>query len=223
MSLFVYHKYKLYFKNNQIVFKKMYYSEEYKTQWILPPRTGSRMVSKILKHLGFQILGGHHIFNLYDKEWDLNVLIRNPYSRAVSHWIMNAHQRHNQKLPYKSFKNSIFDRENYIKNTLDETWIDPSEFIYSNSISNYKIIRNENLYQDLLSLDFIQENLHNITELLMLVSLENRPWRTDYPKEFLIPYCDFYDEETANFVYENKKQEFIFGGYQKDSWKTLVK
>jgi hypothetical protein len=47
------------------------------------------------------------------------------------------------------------------------------------------------------------------------------PWRTDYEESLIKPYSDFYNEEIADMVYQSKKKFFDFGGYSKDSWKTL--
>jgi hypothetical protein len=37
------------------------------------------------------------------------------------------------------------------------------------------------------------------------------------------PYFEFYTQELADIVYTKKQSEFELGGYQRDSWKTLVK
>jgi hypothetical protein len=37
------------------------------------------------------------------------------------------------------------------------------------------------------------------------------------------PYFEFYTQELADIVYTQKQSEFELGGYQRDSWKTLVK
>jgi hypothetical protein len=37
-----------------------------------------------------------------------------------------------------------------------------------------------------------------------------------------LPYNQYYTQESADLVYENYKNLFIFDGYEKDSWKTIT-
>ena len=90
----------------------MYYSEKYKSQWWLPPRTASRMVKKFLDRLDFKSLG-HHSLTIVDPSWDLNLLVRNPYSIAVSYWYNRNERRYNSEM-FTSFYKSVQNREHYL-------------------------------------------------------------------------------------------------------------
>jgi hypothetical protein len=85
-----------------------------------------------------------------------------------------------------------------------------------------KIIRYENFFEDLTSLEIIKSN-EKILELEMkILELETLPWRKNYKEEFLKPYSEFYTQELADIIYENRQKYFEFGGYDRDSWKTLI-
>lgn len=84
-----------------------------------------------------------------------------------------------------------------------------------------KIIRYENLIDDLMSVDIIQDNLELFDNEIKKLNEGVRPWRSNYEPALLKPYCEYFNEELADIVYENQKKFFDFGSYEKDSWKTL--
>lgn len=200
----------------------MYYSEKYKSQWWLPPRTASRMVKKILLSLEFIEQDGHHTFSIKNRYWDLNVLIRNPYSRAVSYWLLNNERNYNTNR-FITFSDSVYKLNDYLKDLHVGDFKNPSTTLVSKKITNYNLIRYESLLEDLMNISYIKENQLELREELSILELGNSPWRKDRPKELIKPYHEFYTQELADIVYTQKQSDFELGGYHRDSWKTLVK
>lgn len=199
----------------------MYYSEKYKSQWWLPPRTASRMVKKILDRLEFIQQDGHHTFSLKNKNWDLNVLIRNPYSRAVSYWLLNNEIEYNTN-QFTTFSYSVYNSYDYLRDLHVGQFKNPSTSLISNKITNYNLVRYEHLFDDLIKIPYIKENQFELQDELSILSLGNLPWRKNRPNELMKPYHEFYTQELADIVYNQKQSEFELGGYHRDSWKTLV-
>lgn len=200
----------------------MYYSEKYKSQWWLPPRTASRMVRKILEQLDFIQEDGHHTFSIKNHNWDLNVVIRNPYSRAVSYWLLNNQKQYNTD-QFETFSESVYNLNNYLRDIHVGQFKNPSTSLISKKIKNYNLIRYEFLFDDLVKIPYIKENEFELQNELSMLSLGNLPWRRNRPKELIKPYHEFYTQELADIVYTQKQSEFELGGYHRDSWKTLVK
>lgn len=199
----------------------MYFSEKYKSQWWLPPRTGSRMVKKFLDQLEFTS-AGHHEMTIKDSNWDLNILIRNPYSRAVSYWL-NRNEKNYNTPNFISFSESVYKNQDYLKEQHVSNFKDPAKMIKSKKIEIYTIIRYETLFEDLLKVSYIKENFDLLFPEFSFLKLGHIPWRLDRPKELCIPYHEFYTQEIADIVYTQKQSEFELGDYHRDSWKTLVK
>ena len=200
----------------------MYYSEKYKSQWWLPPRTASRMVKKILERLEFIDHDGHHTLTIKDPNWDLNILIRNPYSRSVSYWLLNNEKNYNTN-KFVEFSDSIYKLHDYLAAITNKDFKNPSRVLHSQNITNYNLVRYESLLEDLLKISYIKENQMELREELSIFDLGNAPWRKDRPKELIKPYYEFYSQELADIVYTQKQSEFDLGNYHRDSWKTLVK
>ena len=200
----------------------MYYSEKYKSQWWLPPRTASRMVKKILERLEFIDHDGHHTLTIKDPNWDLNILIRNPYSRSVSYWLLNNEKNYNTN-KFVKFSDSIYKSHDYLTDITNKDFKNPSRVLHSQNITNYNLVRYESLFDDLMKISYIKENQLELREELSIFDLGNAPWRKDRPKELIKPYYQFYTQELADIVYTQKQSEFDLGNYHRDSWKTLVK
>lgn len=194
----------------------MWVSEKYKIQWWLPPRTASRMTASFLKKLNFHQEWGHHgVFG--ESKNDVYLNIRNPYSIAVSYYFLGNQQ--NYKETFEEF---------ILKSKGDYSWmknintLDFLEALRDRKLEPKKVIRYENLVEDLLSLELIQENIILLDDEVKKLKEGVNPWRTDYKPEFLKPYSEFYTQELADIVYENRQKFFEFGGYNRDSWKTII-
>jgi len=192
----------------------MYVSDKYQIQWWLPPRTASRMTASFLRKLGFHQEWGHHtVFG--ESRNDVYLNIRNPYSLSISYYFL-SHNLHN--LNFDKFIQECKGNYGWMKNL---HLMDYLEAFRDRKLTPKKVIRYENLEQDLLSLEIIQENIGLFENEIEKLKQGVSPWRTTYQPELLKPYCEYFNEELADIVYENQKKFFDFGSYEKDSWKTL--
>jgi len=192
----------------------MYVSDKYQIQWWLPPRTGSRMTSEILLKLGFHNEWGHHIM-FGESKHDVILNLRNPYSVVVSYYLGSMYSKS------KTFKEYLNDKTiNHLEKS-NKHLMDYTEALRERQLKVKQIVRYENFINDLLSVDFIKENLDLIPEELEKLNMGKTPWRTNYEESLIKPYSDFYNEEIAEMVYHSKKKFFDFGEYSKDSWKIL--
>ena len=194
----------------------MWVSDEYKIQWWLPPRTASRMTVKFLQKLKFRQEFGHHtVFG--NSRYDVYLNIRNPYSIVVSYFFLT-----HQQFGYKDFSE-------FVKKTKGEYYymgtpylLDYIEAFRDRKLEPAKIIRYENFFEDLTSIEIIKSNEKLLELEMKILELETLPWRKNYKEEFLKPYSEFYTKELADIIYENRQKYFEFGGYDRDSWKTLI-
>lgn len=192
----------------------MYVSDKYQIQWWLPPRTGSRMTSEILLKLGFHSEWGHHTM-FGESKHNVILNLRNPYSMVVSHYLGSMMFRK------KSFGDFLKDKEwNFLIHNNKHLW-DYIEALRERQLNLTKIIRYENFMNDLLSVDFIESNQDLLSNEIDKLKQGNTPWRSDYNTDLIKPYSEYYNEELADMVYQSKQKFFDFGGYSKDSWKTL--
>ena len=191
----------------------MYISDEFKVQWWLPPRTGSRMTQSFLLKLDFESKWGHHTC-FGDSTYDVYINIRNPYAIAVSYY----HLRH-RDTP-ETFEEYVRKYKGEYVNFKNYHLMDYLQALKERKLQPTKIIRQENLLEDLLSIDFIKNNQHRLKPEIAHLEEGSFPWRKYYPKD-LKPYNEYYTQELADIIYENRKKFFDFGGYDKDSWKTL--
>ena len=194
----------------------MYISDQYQIQWWLPPRTASRMTKSIITKLGFKTHRGHHsVFS--DCEYDVYLNIRNPYGIVASIFHMKDPDT------FISFEDYVIRNQGWFGNPENDYTMDFVDAIIKQNSSVKKLIRYENYRDDILSIDFIQENIHLLQEEMKDMNLGNQLWRQQtHLWHKRIPYNQLYTQETADIVYELKKKFFEFGGYEKDSWKTLT-
>jgi hypothetical protein len=193
----------------------MWVSEKYKIQWWLPPRTASRMTASFLQKLNFHQEWGHHTL-FGESRYDVYLNIRNPYSLSTSYYFL-THKLH--KLTFEEFIKKSKGNYEWVTNS---HLLDYVKAFGVRKLSPAKIIRYENFEEDLMSVECIKSNQEILSEQITKLKQSTTPWRTDYKPEFLKPYSEFYTQELADIVYENRKKYFEFGGYDRDSWKTLI-
>jgi hypothetical protein len=193
----------------------MYISDGYQIQWWVPPRTASRMTNKFLQRLNFRGQWGHH--TVYgDSTYDVYLNIRNPYSIVASLFFLS---RVANGLTFEEFVRKSKGEYLGFHNT---HLLDYIQALKDRKLKLVKLIRVENLIDDLLSIDFIRENEELLVKEIEELNKGVGPWRKGYNPEMLKPYSEFYTQELADIVYQNRKKYFKFGGYDKDSWKTLI-
>ena len=197
---------------------------ENKIRYWGPMRTGSRIVTRFLKSIGFQ---GEHSHNLdWNGEEELWISVRNPYWRAVSwwivrhgitHWIDGEGVRHEPQR--MSFRDWVMSDNEYFNQGMDEedTW-DTINRLKQLDIKPTHLIRSEYVYEDLMKIPFVRERMDEENGQ-RLKTIDVGHWKAHYRDEYKhLDYSTIYTEELADRVW-NKKQYETFGLYDKDSWK----
>ena len=193
----------------------MYISDKYQIQWWVPPRTASRMTRKFLEKLNFTGQWGHH--TVYgDSTYDVYLNIRNPYSIVASLFFLS---REAEGLTFEQFvKKSKGEYLGFQNAHL----LDYIQALKDRKLKLVKIIRQENFINDMMSIEFIQTNQELLVDEIEELNKGITPWRKGYNPKMLKPYSEFYTQELADIVYQNRKKYFDFGGYDRDYWKTLI-
>jgi len=173
------------------------------------------MTSQFLKKIDFHQQWGHHtVFG--ESRYDVYVNIRNPYSKSISYYFLGQEQNYK-----KTFEEFIRESKGDYSHMKNSHLLDYLEAFRDRKLEPKKIIRYENLMEDLLSVEIIQDNIELFEDEIKKLKEGVSPWRSKYKSELLKPYCEFFTQELADIVYENQKKFFDFGQYEKDSWKTL--
>lgn len=199
---------------------------ENKIRYWGPMRTGSRVVTRFLKSIGFQ---GDHSHNLdWNGEEELWISVRNPYWRAVSwwiirhgisHWVDGEGVRHEPER--MSFRDWVMSDNEYFNQGLDvdDGW-DTINRLKQLDIQPTHLIRSENVYEDLMTIPFVKERMTDGYKG-RLIKIDVEHWKSQYRDEYKeLDYSTLYTEELAERVW-NKKQYETFGLYDKESWRTF--
>ena len=201
---------------------------ENKIRYWGPMRTGSRVVTRFLKSIGFQ---GEHSHDLnWDGEKELWISVRNPYWRAVSwwilrhgisHWIDGEGVRHEPQR--MSFRDWVMSDNEYFYQGMDEedNW-DTINRLKQLGISPTYLIRSENVYEDLMTIPFVNQRMRMTHDgVQTLKEIDVKHWKNRYLDEYKeLDYSTLYTEELAEMVW-NKKQYETFGLYDKESWRNF--
>lgn len=163
-----------------------------KQYWWGPPKTGSRMVSLILKDNGWEESISHHGMGVIDG-YELWINVRNPYDRVISMW-----------------KNTKMDLGLWVINNCYLK--SPNSEI--NLIKQYNLsfntIRCESLKEDLDKLNVVYRE-----DLWDRLNQGVTPWRL---RNGDIQWT--WSEKDVELVWENLKEYFEVFGYQKNEWKN---
>jgi hypothetical protein len=201
----------------------MYYNKELDIEWWLPPRTGSRMTAQIIRKLGFEVVGHHHLFNsINSAECKIILNVRNPYSIIVSRY--KQFFKKNISTRYTYDLDSFYD---FVKTYISWENSSPTPYNYpkifnTSPVKPYFKVRYENFINDLMSIDVINQNQDLIQPELEKLKVGKLAWRENSSMDTSIPYNQHYSQESADLVYEHYKNLFIFDGYERDSWKTIT-
>lgn len=206
-------------------------NHEHKVIWFAPQRCGTKALSHIFTKLGFE-----YYFNLDSyysgittdyqshevkipeefSDYSLIISTRNPYDRILSlytnfttvgrnsTYTRDTHEEYMKK--YELFVKELF----YLSVKSSEKPILNNYVLrYSYEINtDYKILRMENLIEDLSKLGFITSS---------------DIWKSGYVHDYLISnkhikrrpvkFNTIYTETAAKIVYQNQQKHFMFGGY----------
>lgn len=144
--------------------------------------------------------------------------VRNPYSKCVSSYLDESNQvnHENHNITYKDWLLKLTDSER-VSRDVDHYYMLDWEVIGRRP--DY-IIRLEHMEEDLRKLPMYE---HNDKFEEAMGGIRNNVYKNENPRdeyrgEFQY-FQKYYDQETADIVYNNHKEYFELGGYDKDSWK----
>lgn len=206
---------------SKIYFLWMWYSEKYQVQWWRVMRNASRALDKIPKNLGFVEMDVSHGCVIKNPNWGVVCTCRNPYSRAVSFWILRnrINYSHNQEVSLEKY---LKEPNEYFNFQVGHDW-DPITNLQKNPNIQKHIIRFENLVEDVSNLPFVTENYHLVRRNIEELTEYKDGYKEQYTIDIQIPYSEYYTQELADIVWEKKQYEFEYWGYERDSWKTLIR
>lgn len=203
----------------------MYVNKELNVEWWLPPRTASRMTAEIIRLLGFEVDGHHHL--IYDEVSNRKIIlnVRNPYSIMVSRYrqFYNEHNLKREDFKLDTFFGFINSFIHWVNNSSStyRFYRHPEILTKANRKPDI-VIRYETFVDDILSIDFIKDNVEKIPHQIEKLHNGKSHWPDNSDLKITGPYYEFYDQECADLVYNHYEHLFIFDGYEKDSWKTIT-
>ena len=81
-----------------------------------------------------------------------------------------------------------------------------------------KIVRIENLEEDIVTIPFLKNKKDIYIELI-----KNNPYSNEFSKMVeKKPWKTFYNEENSLIIYEKLRNQFLYYGYDKNSWKDVT-
>jgi hypothetical protein len=200
----------------------MYVNKELDIEWWLPPRTASRMTKIIIQKLGFECFEHHHYFddNISGRKIIINV--RNPYSIVVSRYKQFYKKNITGSYTYEweNFNDFVKTFISWVRDGRSYQFYTYPEIFNSTNASPFFKVRYESYIDDLMSLDFIRNNQHLITDELN--QLHQGKWSENSLLDTTIPYNAYYDQESADMVYDLYNNIFIYDEYDRESWKTIT-
>jgi hypothetical protein len=209
-----------------------------------PPKTGSTTAAKIFGNFDFQNFRIHDLNNIelfsgnfiqchyYNslpnyENYKLICTVRNPYSKFVSlfKYIIAPEKKVISTYNWREeFFELLFD---YVTPHSDQFGWGQEDYFESNVLSlGRKIdypIRIENLFEDYSSIPFIKDSdyfKNGSFKQDLELKLNSTDGNFDYTL-YKIPnkWGDFYDQPTADLVYNKYQSYFDYFGYDKNSWK----
>lgn len=174
-------------------------------------QVGSTVTRFLLEDIGFVPHWGQHPIDP-ECEYDIYVNIRNPYTLTISNWKNNQHRL--TGLTFTDFVKKYKGEYPFYHKSSEMDYVE-----HSKNRKIKKIIRQENLYDDLTSIEFIIDNKNLLAKKLIDIKNKVRVFRGEKTKKLGIE--NLYNEDLANIVYDNREKFFKFGGYEKDSWINL--
>ena len=111
--------------------------------------------------------------------------------------------------------------ENFTNDTIDTSSLPQYE-----TVSLTKL--HPNYWKELLvsrSLIFLALGIVVILGLIFIEELTEykNGYKEQYTIDIQIPYSEYYTQELADIVWGKKQYEFEYWGYERDSWKTLIR
>ena len=196
----------------------MHVSLKHRVYWFTPQRTGTRSTKQFLDSLGFQTVFHQFTFDSVNENFYFVCNVRNPFSRLVSIFYLNSHHEKNFNRDFKSW---VFDK---IKsNHFLETYkVHYHKKLYELKKPFDKFVKLENLEKDILSLPFVDISVPQVKEVFENSIIHNS-YKNEFDEEMMrkpSEWFKMYDEELAEYIYEELIEQFTLFNYQKESWKN---
>ncbi len=211
---------------------------------LTPPKTGSRNLTRILKHLDFHTYGvdgerfvylnnqpiHNHTVSFMENHLDHEVMIscRNPYAIYCSMFRLKIVVDGKIKSTFNLQKEYHEYLLEYLHYDMGDPWKDNSGNQFIGKLLSRKIdhrIKLENFSESVLNVPFIKNLPSEKIQLIRDLSLEKFGDYSEmkafnfakkyFPSDFRL----YYNQEIADLVYENFKGKFTIMDYDKDSWK----
>lgn len=210
---------------------------------LTPPKTGSRNLTRILSHFSFHSYNvvndrlifekneptHNHTMHLMENNQDYELILscRNPYEIFVTFFKLKVLGKRTIRSTYdikKEFNEYIFD---YILYNKDDPWQESNNDTCVRKLLERKIdyrIKLEDFKNSIFQIPFIA-NSNKIDVISKLcdekfgdhTSMKEYEFAKNY---FPNDYKLYYNQDSADLVYENFKSKFIIMDYHKDSWKS---
>lgn len=214
-------------KKNLLEYPRYTFAPNYNSFiWFLP-KTSSTLLCWVFAHFDFKPYAvnpetnvfefnpptilhlGHDFYYPPDYE-NMNFIctIRNPYRRIFSYFKMQKYSYRDVRL--KKPEPKIEDFENFFYNNFLEDEVQLKRILprFDKKLPNF-VIRTENIFEDLLKIDFIKNS--KLNESGILSEMCNREMNTTPPLDIE----NYLSPQTKEKIYETFKIEFEIGGYQK--------
>lgn len=194
----------------------MAFSNDLKIFWYNPIKTATRSSHAIQKFFGFKSLDHEY---LRKEQTDFFVIsnFRNPYARYVSVYYSLFPNKSKDVDSFRRYvKKRIYEEIN-MPFSIEPIVFDLCKIFKSTNRFPDRLLKLENFYNDLLQLDFIQKNMSlELENIIKENILKNNFYQDRRPRP---EWKEFYNEETADLVYNHLYDNFVLGNYEKDSWK----
>ena len=194
-------------------------SESHRTFLWLWHKTGTTHMRNLLKNFDFKfykivdskktlfidkVVEQHDCF-LFEghEEYKLMVSARNPYSRYVSQYRFFLEPKNFDISHFEEYLYKIIETES---NCFDCTNFETRKPDY--------YVRMEHMYEDYLNIPFIRDSDFTKSGLL-----EKKCKEKINHNPSVIPWQDYYTQDSADFVFNNFRNYFKFFEYDKNSWK----
>lgn len=180
--------------------------------WYTPARTASRSIGTILEFLNFKYPFSHDFWGMADKLDYFSIwTVRNPYNRIVSlyNWEFENNNKFNVSFldwVKAQFENPISTSDklsNYIH-------------VYKNKNLPKRVVKYENLKEDLFKLDLIKTNLNEGLLSVIKNQIDNNNYKNILGRT---NWKELYNEKIADFVLKTLDYEFEMFNYNINSWK----
>lgn len=213
-------------------------SHEHKTIWFAPQRCGTKALAHIFNKFGFDFYFDLDSYRLGDKSdyqshsidipeefsnYDLLISTRNPYDRVLSLYYNFTSMGRNATYTRDTHNEYMQRFEIFVQELFYRKFAKSGKPILNNYIlrytyetnMNFKVLRMENLIEDLSKVGFITSN-----------DLWKSGYIHDYltSNEYLIKkpfkFNTIYTYKSAKIVYDNLHKHFILGNYDPFSFTT---